>query len=232
MATTLQSAMQAVFGTPNVAPVAVTAPIVATPPTPAPAPPAPMDKFSKIWETPPVDPKAPALPKSFLDSITTDVVNNAAAQVDFSKVITSEMLAAVQKGGAEGTAALVAALKSVGQDVYAKGTIAGTAITKRALEEQHANFLKDLPNLIRQHSIKGSGKNKNPLLNNPAVKPVVAALESQLAVQYPDATSVEIGNMAEEWFLESSKAFAPTNPSSKTRTRPEDIDWDTFADTP
>lgn len=247
----LVSAMQSVFGIPPVAiapvdknpnPMSVQKVVPNTDPNAVPAKdpadvdpnavPAPLAKFEKFWDTPVVDPKAPQAPVSFLDQIDEAKVLAAAGKMDFSSALTPEMLAAVAKGGTDGVAALVKALNTVGQQVYAKSALASAAITKQADKDADARFQRELPKHIRSASAKGSTAAQNAILKNPAIAPIVSALETQALAQYPNASPAEISALVTEYIKDMGTVLNPPKDDTQKTGKPnvgENVDWDAFA---
>lgn len=239
MPSMLSNAMEQVFGTPKAPPVAapaVTPPVV--PPVntvPEPKPTAPtslLDKHKQVWETPPAPKVDPNAPKPFLDNISEEAVSKAAKTVAFTNAVTPEIREKIAKGGAEAQEAFMEALNTVAQEVYGKTALAGSAITKKALEEMRGDFLKELPKLIREHTTKGSASRLNPVFKDPALAPVVSALEQTFTVKFPEASADEIATMVQTYMddmtthLQNSKA-KPKTRSNKNGT--DDVDWEAFA---
>jgi len=241
----LSNAMEQVFGTPQPAvpttpvgaktppnpnPVPNAPPVVVTPPA---APPSLLEKHAKTWETLPAPKVDPNAPKPFLDNISEEAVLKAAKTVAFTNAVTPEIREKISKGGAEAQEAFMEALNMVAQDVYGKTALAGTQITKKALEEMKSDFLKELPKLIREQTVKGSASKLNPVFKDPALAPVVAALEQTFTAKYPNADADEIAGMVQTYMddmtshLQGSKA--PTKKPSRSKNGTDDIDWDAFA---
>lgn len=195
----------------------------------APAPPPPLADFTKLWETPVADPKAPAPPKSFLENVTAENIAKAAGAVDFSKIVSQDLVADITAGGEKGVQALLKALNGVAQDVYAKSATASTTILKKALEEHRGFIEDDLPTKIRESSIRGSAKARNPILDNPALRPLTNALETQFATQYPEATADQVAEMVEDYWHKTSKFLTAASTPTPTKTTRGEPDWDEFA---
>lgn len=232
----LENAYSAVFGKPVVAaspsPAPVPSPSPSPSPSPTPAPAPPLDKLKGTWDTPVPPTNAPTPPPNFLDNINEENVNKAAKGVDFRKTVTQEVFDKVAKGGSEGVQAILDAMNTMNQDVYGKGALATGQIVKKALQEQKDAFLKELPKLIRDQSIKGASKKANPLFDNPALKPISSALETTFAAQHPNASAEEVAAMVNDYFTTVASVLAPKTPNPKTaRTKDgtDDIDWEEFA---
>lgn len=229
----IDNAYTAVFGAPK--PVATPQIVVAAPPPPPEVkpPPPPLEKLKGTWDTPVVPKVDPAnIPVNFLDNINVESVNKAAKTVDFKAAITPEVMAAVAKGGTEGVQAMLDAMNDMSRDGYGKSALATAQIVKKALADQKADFLKELPKIIRDQTIKGSAKKANPLFDDPALKPISTALETSFAAQHPNASADEISEMVKDYFTTISSVLAPSatpTKNRKTKDGTDDIDWEEFA---
>ena len=211
-------------------PAAAAASPVAAPtpaPTPAPAPEAvvsPLDSFTKLWETSPVDPNAPPEPGKFFSSADPVKMLASARKVDFAKSISPELMAKMAAGGQDSIGAFAAALNEVGQRAYAQATLAATQIADASIKNYSDGSATRLPSLIKQHSVAETIRNSNPLLQHPAAAPILEALQSQLTVKYPQATVKEIEAFATDYL----KAFSSAaNPVAEVKT-PASEDWSIF----
>ncbi len=166
----------------------------------------PFAEFKDLWQDKPADPNAPTPDSSVFGKIDPQKFMEAAGKIDFSKVVTPEMLAAIQAGGEAGTAAFAQAMNKVAQTTYAQSAFATTKIVEQALAKSKESFLADLPNHIKKQTVTDSLRTENPVLNNPAVAPLIEAMESRFAVKYPNATAPEITQMARNYIAEIGKS--------------------------
>lgn len=203
--------------------------------TPAPATPAqpnvqesPLDAFKDVWQTPT---NTEAQPASMFANLDPAKLMENAAKVDFTKTLDPATLAQIQAGGEGATAALIATMNKVGQQVYGNSAMATAKIVEKALEQQAAQFNAQLPNLVKKLSANETLLTENPLLKNPAVAPIVTALRDQLVMKNPNATSAELAQQMGDFFTAMGTQFAPPVPQSKEQkqasARKQD-DWSTF----
>lgn len=161
----------------------------------------PLDKFSKIWDAPlgaDGKPKQTGRQKVIPD-IDPAKITEFASRQDFKKFVKPETLAAIAKGGDEGTAAFAQAMQDIGSSTFASAMTASTQMMSAALERQQGQFEASLPELFKKFSLKENLGNKNPVLKHAAAKPIVDALQSVLARSYPESSSAELQTMAEDY---------------------------------
>ena len=89
----------------------------------------------------------------------------------------------------------------------------------------------ELPQHIKRQTVTDALRSENPIFSNPAVAPIISALEAQMTVKYPNATAPEITAMAKQYVeaLGSSFAKKPEPKLSGDGKDKGEIDWSTFA---
>ena len=194
--------------------------------------PAPLDAFSDLWKTAPIDPNAPA-PDTVFGNVDPKKFMEAAGKVDFSKAIKPEMLAAIQAGGEDGVKAFAAAMNSVAQNVYAQASFASTKITEQALAKARESFESNIPNLIKQQTAAEALRNENPVFSHPAAAPILGAIQSQLAVKFPQASATELTAMAKTYLENFATGIsAPATAAAAKKVQEakgaNETDWSTF----
>lgn len=191
----------------------------------------PFDQFADLWKNAPVDPNAPA-PAGVFGNVDPKRFMEAAGKIDFAKVVTPEQLQAISAGGDGAMSSFAAALNSVAQSTYAQSAFASTKIVEQALARAKDSFYADLPQHIKKQTVSESLRAENPVFSNPAVQPIISALEAQLTVKFPQASAGEITTMAKTYVEALGTSFAPkpapaTDPKTGKAVR-EDTDWSTF----
>lgn len=198
---------------------------------PAPAPAAevsPLDGFKDIWQTP-ANPD-PNSNQSIFANLDPQKLMESARKVDFAKTLTPENLQKIQAGGQEAVQALAESLNTVAQTVYAQSALATTKIVEQALGKQQERFDAQLPTMVKKFSANENLLSSNPLLQNPAVQPLVGALQEQLIRKNPNATSAEIQQQVSDYFAALGNTFAPKPASSTSaQSKSKDAeDWEKF----
>jgi hypothetical protein len=190
----------------------------------------PFDNFKDIWQTPKnaqPDNSGPMFanvdPKKLLES---------ARNVDFSKTITPASLQAIAAGGEGAMKAFTESMNQVAQQVYAQSAFAATKIVDEAMTRNKASFDAQLPTMIKRHSVNEGLTSTNPLLSNPAIVPLVEALQSQLVLKNPNASSAELQTQVMDYLSALGTAFAPKAPetpqSRAAASAAKSDDWSSF----
>lgn len=188
----------------------------------------PLSKFSDVWKN--VSNPADAN-KSVFGDVDPAKLRQAAATVDFSKVITPETLAAINAGGEGAGKAYLESLNKVAQTVYGENAVATTKIVEQALQKQAESFQQQLPGLIKKFAISDSLRTENPFLADPAIQPIVSALETQLYQKNPNATSAEIKAQVNEYLEAVSTKFQEPKLKAaqvKEAAASGEVDWENF----
>lgn len=190
----------------------------------------PLDQFADLWKNEPTDPNAPQSAGIF-GNVDPKKFMEAAGKIDFTKVVTPEQLQQITAGGEDAMKAFASALNSVAQTTYAQSAFAATKITEQAVNRARDSFLAELPQHIKKQVAGDSLRKENPVFSNPAVAPIISALESQLAVKYPQASSNELTEMAKKYVEALGTSFGP-KPQSPQDTSgikgSKDFDWDAY----
>lgn len=186
----------------------------------------PDDKFGKLWETTPTD---PSKKEEEPQGLTPDQMLQAAAKVDFAKVIDKDTLARITAGGEDATAALVQALNKVSQQTYAQTVLVADKLITAQVEKSKGEFARQVPDLVRRQRVQDGLIKENPAFKDPAVAPVVNLIQNQLAEKFPQATSDELQLMAIEYFQGAANKLVPPkksgNPATKENTDDNWEDW-------
>ena len=183
----------------------------------------PLDQYKDLWKN---DPNAkPDTPFSF-NSDPAKLLDTAKT-VDFTKVVSPEIMARIHAGGSDGQNAMMEAMNSVTQLSFAQSSHAATKITESALQAQEERFKAMLPDLIKQHSVRDAFRTDNPLLNDPALAPMVHALQSQFTKQYPQATANEIKQHVNDYLDGAASRIQSSRPQPKAESKGrQEIDWE------
>ena len=185
----------------------------------------PLDNFKDIWQTVPInDNSAP-----FTFNADPAKIALAAKSLDFSKVIPVETMTAISKGGTEAATAFAQAMNLVTQAAYAQSAQVSTKLAETAVAEMQKKILAQLPNLVKQQQVNDALRTNNPLFENPAVAPIMEALQMQLTAKNPTATADQIREHAEAYLTGLVQtimpgATVPAAPKSSNR----DMDWSKF----
>jgi len=192
-------------------------------------PQSPMAGFEKVWQAAQVDPNKPS--NQVFAKLDPAKVMESAKGVDFAKSLSPELLAQINAGGEGAMAAALQAMNQMSQGVYGQGAITTARLIDEALSKQREQLMAELPGLVRQQAVSENLQKENPIMNNPAIKPLVGALQSQLAVQYPNASAAELQQKVADYFANLGQVFAPKvepSPESKAGKSSASEDFGSF----
>ena len=189
----------------------------------------PLDQFNDLFK---IDPNAkPQNGNTPIFNVDPQKMMEAAGKVNFAQSVTPEILQGIQAGGEAGVQALVTALNSVSQQVYAQSAIASTKLIEQALGKARENFTAEIPALIKAQNLNESLRNDNPAFAHPAAQPVVNMIQENLRLKNPNATVQELQEMTKNYFNTLGSAFGMQQVPQQTqqgRSNPADVDWSTF----
>lgn len=189
----------------------------------------PLDQHKDIWQTPAKDPNKPDPSASPFANIDPAKLQEAAGKIDFSKVISGDDLAKISAGGQEAVAAFASAFNKGLQTVYAQSAVATTKIVEQALNHAKKQQEEALPGLVRKVSSHESLVQSNPIFSNPALSPIVEALQSQFQQKNPGATAADIQQQIVSYFDSIGAVFAPKQAQTAAEKQAADEpDWSKF----
>lgn len=184
----------------------------------------PMDNYKDLWQT---DPNAKTDTPFTFNSDPTKLLETAKT-VDFKKVITPEVMAKISGGGADAQQALMEAMNNMSQLSFAQSSHAAAKITESALQQQEARFKEMLPGLIKQFNSADNLRSTNPLMNDPAMAPMVEALQTQFSRKYPQATSDQITAHVNDYLNGAADKITGLRPQPVEKNKRQTTNWDNF----
>jgi hypothetical protein len=186
----------------------------------------PLDQYADLWKNDPSS--GDATPPGVFGNVDPQKFMEAAARVDFSKSIPQEQLQAIAAGGEGAMQAFASALNTVSQNVYAQSAFASTKIVEQAMARAKESFMSELPQHIKKQSVSDSLRAENPIFLNPAVQPIISALEAQLTVKFPNASASELQTMAKQYVEALGTSFAPKPKENPQTSGRAETDWNSF----
>ena len=187
----------------------------------------PLDKFNTLWDT---DPNAtPKQEASMFANVTQASLQAAAKNNDFTKVLTPEMLSAINKGGADAQNAMLQAMQAMAQKGFGDSAFTTTQIVEQALAKQQQKFTEMLPSLIKSQNVTENLRSSNPIFTHPAAAPILDKFKTQALQKFPNASASEIQSMAAS-YLESfaTAAQAPKLQQQQQAAVAAAPDWSSF----
>ena len=183
----------------------------------------PLDAFADLWK--PVEGQTP---EQLFPNIDPAKLMEAAKKTDFAKVITDEQMEAIAGGGQNAVAAFTGAMNSVAQAVYANSALATTRIVEEALKKAQSTYDAKLPSLIKKQNLSDTLRAENPMFSNPAIQPIISALEAQAALKFPNASQSELTSFVKSYLEQVGPVFSPPKEDLTKSQKSTETDWTKF----
>lgn len=183
----------------------------------------PLDIYANLFDNSPQldkDGKPIQAPANILDS-GVDNFAKMAEKLQFQNVATPEQMELMAKGGQEGIAAMMEVMQNFGRQVFAHAAATSTAVTKKGLDGKSKELQTNINNAIRLHGLSENLLKKDPRLSNPAVAPLVAVVQQQMATKFPNDTVAQLEQKVSQYFKEGFSAF--TQEPAAAQTKDEEV---------
>lgn len=183
----------------------------------------PLAEFSKLWETDVLAEGEQASPNwddpnSIVPSMNIDPAKLVAAskRLDYSKSIDPVKVKAALAGD---VGAFTEVLNSVQQAAFANSSMATSRFVEAALKKMAPSIINDaLPHHVRKYTVRETVAGDNTIFNDPAVAPLMEALETQFRTKYPRASAKELSDYTKKYLGGFAKALTSTSESGAGRT--------------
>lgn len=191
----------------------------------------PLDGYEQLWTIEPPKQGEEDLNSPFRFNVDPAKIQQQANRMDFTKAITPELMTKINAGGSEAMSALIAAMNIVGQTVMAQSSQVNAKILEAGLDASSTRMTKKLPGLVKSQAISEALREDNPLFQNPAVTPLLDAVQEQMQRKFPNATAAEIKAHAQKYLVgfaaEANKAFKVDTTPANARVSPsfDEYDW-------
>ena len=174
-----------------------------------------LNNLADLWKAPAAAAAAATgdnAPKGAYADFTDDALSKAFGAARISTTIKPEILSSLFDGNQEKAAALSGILDQafqIGLSMSAKNAM---KLAEHGITHGFDKFKTgELSQLLAQRSVQSGVLEANPMLANPAYKPVYDAMVSSLTAQYPNATQQEITQHATKHITNLVNGLAPKN---------------------
>jgi len=191
-------------------------------------PASPLEEYKDLWQN---DPNAPKPAEPFKFNSDPAKLMETAKTVDFKKIVSPELMSKITAGGADAQGALMEAMNNMSQMTFAQSSHASAKIVEAALQAQEARFKEMLPSIIKQYSSEDNLRSTNPLMNDPAMAPMVQALQQQFTNKYPTATVDQIKEHVNDYLNGAADKIVGLRPAPKDTSKRASTDWNMFLET-
>lgn len=167
-------------------------------------------------------------PTSFLN-VDPRAIQEAVAKVDFSQVLDPETLGQISEGGEGAQQAFAKSMNSIAQHVFSQSMIANATLMKQALAKSTDSFDARAKETMRRSQIDQEISSSNPAFNHPSAKPLIESMQAQLAKKFPQASSKEIADKANQYFEQfANEIGAPKRREQESQRSKNEPDWEAF----
>ena len=169
----------------------------------------PLAEFADIWNTPTQEGEVPlGLDDPYLQ-IDAGKVQELVNGMSFAQPTPQqqELFAKALQGDVQAFSEI---LNGVAREVYYQSAINAAKVSERVARTGVDRLRENIPKQVRSISSSETLLKTNPLLNNPALRPIVNAVQSQFQLKHPTASPTELAEMTTKYFADSAHLFAPT----------------------
>lgn len=171
----------------------------------------PTDKFKDLWSTP--TQQQNQAPNFKLDPAQ---LSQTTSKMDFAKSVNREDLAKIAQGGEAAIEALGNVLNTLGREVFAQSAQFSSYMTDSGYQSASKVIDSGLPGAIKKQLTEQHLYQANPRLKDPALQPMIGALQTQFSQKYPNASPQEIESLVTQYMTEVvGAAFNKEEPASK-----------------
>ncbi|TFZ81695.1 hypothetical protein [Candidatus Macondimonas diazotrophica] len=191
----------------------------------------PLEAFKDIWQSDTTEAEQDDADLSSLFSIDPEKINSTVSNIDFTKSLDPQVLESIAAGGEDAQKAFLTSLNSVARDVFSQSMLANGMLVKQALTKAQDKIDTRTSRSYNRLKASEALTSSNPLLKDPAVEPMISAIQERLHKKYPDADSESIKQQAEEYLLKFADVIrGPSEQRKQEETSAKETDFSTFLD--
>jgi hypothetical protein len=170
----------------------------------------PNDKFKELWSNPTqTTNEAPNF------KLNPEQLSKVTGSMDFTKSVNREDLAKIAQGGDAAIEAFGNVLNAFGREVFGASAQFSSHMTESGYQSASKVIDSGLPSAIKKQLTEQHLYQANPKLKDPALQPLIGALQSQFTAKYPNASATEIEGLVSEYMTTVvGGAFAKEEPAA------------------
>lgn len=170
----------------------------------------PNDKFKELWSNP--TQHTEAAPNFKLDPAQLGKVTGS---MDFMKNVSRDDLAKIAQGGDAAIEAFGSVLNTMGREVFGAAAQFSSHMTESGYQSASKVIDSGLPSAIKKQLTEQHLYQANPKLKDPALQPLIGALQTQFSAKHPNASPQEIESLVSEYMTTVvGGAFAKEEPAA------------------
>jgi flagellar biosynthesis/type III secretory pathway protein FliH len=184
------------------------------PTTDNPNPESPVANFNELWKMEPTQQnQAPNF------RIDPQQLSQVTANMNFASSVSRDDLAKIANGGEEAVEAMVNMLNAVGRNVFSNAAQFSSHMAEAGYSTAKQTIDSGLPNLVKKQFAQNDLFQSNPKLREPALQPLVMAIQSQVTQKYPNATPSEVNAMVNQYMETVGQAFTKETPQTEQNAK-------------
>ena len=174
-----------------------------------PDPQSPVANFNDLW-------KMESTPQNQAPNFKIDPqqLANVSSKLNFANSVSQDDLAKITAGGDEAVGALMNVLNAFGRNIFSTSAQFSSHMTESGYASAQQAIDRGLPSIVNQQLGRNELFQSNPKLRDPALQPLVMAVQNQVQ-QYPNASPSEINSMVEQYMQHVGSTFAKDAPVQK-----------------
>lgn len=196
----------------------------------------PMLQFDTLWEDNAPDPKAPKKEEftGYLPKIDDKAFGDRVNQMDFSKAVKPETMAAIMKGGEEAAAAYPDLINTIGRQAFKMAFNASSKMTEATSRNLEKRFMDDLiPNSIQSRIVDDTVEANNELASNPKYAPLYKQIKARYTTKFPKANPKQVADATKAYMDDyiknaTKKDDVIEDNTKKLQKGSGDADWSTW----
>lgn len=167
----------------------------------------PAARLAEAWKMAPVDPsKAGAAgPRPYFGNVDPAKIAAAAKSMNFMSGVDPALVEKAKGGDAD---AFMAVVNASNQNAFQTAMLAIPGIIEPVLQQAEHRQNERAPALFQQLQLR-SARASDPVLQNPAVAPVVEALKTTIASQNPQATPDQVMELVQQRIADLGHVLTP-----------------------
>ena len=183
----------------------------------------PLASFDKMWD---IDSsKQASAPTGVLPAVTAEQLTATLANSNFLTNVDPAILTRAAGGDAQ---AFQDVINQGLRQVMTQSVLASHGLVEAGARNHGEQLRISLPTMVRSSNVVDSLQS-NPLYSNPAAKPMVDGIRSQLELKNPTASSQEIARLTNEYLNDFARLVSTNDPATKQQASSKaatgDTDW-------
>lgn len=184
----------------------------------------PNNNFADLWKMEPAQ-QASQGPNFKLNP---QQLQTAVSSMDFAKNVSQEDMQKIFAGGQDAMQAFSNVLNQFGRNLFSTNAQFSSNLVESGYNASQQSLQSGLPSMVKKQFSQQELFQANPKLRDPALQPLVLAIQSQITEKFPSASPSEVNSMVEQYFNKTvAGAFTQDTPQQQ-QSGPRNDDFSSF----